>query len=79
MVLYFVNHIFQIKVLISLLIQNEVEFVARELLKYVWDKKFNFLYLDTGNSFNKMYHKNFNTLELHTRMDELTDLGEGGK
>ena len=48
-----------------------------QLLKYVWDKKFNFLYLDTGNSFNKMYHKNFNTLELHTHMDELTDFGEG--
>ena len=46
-----------------------------QLLKYVWDKKFNFLYLDTGNSFNKMYHRNFNTLELHTHMDELTDFG----
>ena len=45
-----------------------------QLLKYVWSKKFNFLYLDTGNAFNKMYHKNFNPLELHTQMDELTDL-----
>ena len=33
--------------------------------------------MDTGNSFNKMYHKNFNPLELHTQMDELTDFGEG--
>ena len=48
-----------------------------QLLKYVWDKKFNFLYLDTGNSFNKMYHRNFNTLELHTQMDALTEFGEG--
>ena len=45
-----------------------------QLLKYVWSKKFNFLYLDTGNAFNKMYHKCFNPLELHTRMDEMTDL-----
>jgi len=43
-----------------------------QLLKYVWDKKFNFLYLDTGNTFNKMYHKNFNQLELETQMDEMT-------
>ena len=28
--------------------------------------------LDTGNTFNKMYHKNFNQLELETQMDEMT-------
>eukprot|EP01047_Picozoa_sp_COSAG01_P036743 COSAG01_NODE_2882_length_6914_cov_40.714894_4_plen_257_part_00 len=41
-----------------------------QLLKYVWDKKFNFLYLDTTKSFNQMYHKNFNSLHLTTEMDD---------
>ena len=50
-------------------------FIARR--RYVGDKKFNFLYLDTGNSFNKMYHRNFNALELHTQMDDITEFWEG--
>ena len=41
-----------------------------QLCKYVWDKRFNFLYIDTTKSFNSMYHKNFNQLELITDMDE---------
>ena len=45
--------------------------------KYVYDKKFNFLYLDTGNTFNKTYHKNFTQLDLYTKMDEMTDLLPG--
>ena len=36
-----------------------------QLCKYVWDKKFQFLFLDTTRPFQKMYHKNFNQLELH--------------
>ena len=41
-----------------------------QLLQYVWDKRFNFLYLDTTNNFNKMYHKNFNRLEITTEMSD---------
>ena len=41
-----------------------------QLCKYVWDKKFQFLFLDTTKPFKKMYHKNFNQLELHTEQDE---------
>ena len=41
-----------------------------QLCKYVWDKKFQFLYLDTTRPFSKMYHKNFNQLSLTTEQDE---------
>ena len=40
-----------------------------QLLQYVWDKKFNFLFLDSTKPFNQMYHKNFNNLHLTTEMD----------
>ena len=32
------------------------------LLKYVFDKKYTSLYIDTDKEFDKMYHKNFNRL-----------------
>jgi hypothetical protein len=41
-----------------------------QLCKYVWDKKFNFFYIDSTKSFNNMYHKNFNNLHLTTEMDD---------
>ena len=41
-----------------------------QLCKYVWDKKFQFLFLDTTRPFKKMYHKKFNQLELTTEQDE---------
>ena len=41
-----------------------------QLLKYVWDKKFNFFFMDTAKNFNHMYHKNFNALQLVTEMDD---------
>lgn len=41
-----------------------------QLCKYIWDKKYNFLFLDTTKPFNRMYHKNFNNLELRTAMDD---------
>ena len=41
-----------------------------QLCKYVWDKKFQFMFLDTTKPFHKMYHKNFNQLELTTEQDE---------
>ena len=44
-----------------------------QLLKYVWDKKFNFLFLDSTKPFNQMYHKNFNNLHLTTEMDSQID------
>ena len=40
-----------------------------QLCKYVWDKRFNFLYIDTTKPFNHMYHKMFNQLHLTTEMD----------
>ena len=33
-----------------------------ELLKYVFDKKHNFLFIDINKEHNKMFHKNFNQL-----------------
>jgi hypothetical protein len=44
-----------------------------QLLKYVWDKKFNFLFLDSTKPFNRMYHKNFDNLKLTTEMDTQMD------
>ena len=44
-----------------------------QLLNYVWDKKFNFLFLDSTRPFNQMYHKNFNNLHLTTEMDSQID------
>ena len=41
-----------------------------QLINYAWDKKFQFIYIDTTKPFSKMYHKNFNPLELRTKMDE---------
>ena len=41
-----------------------------QLIKYVWDKRFQFMFIDTTKPFNKMYHKNFNPLEITTEQDE---------
>ena len=35
------------------------------ILKYCFDKKNNFLYIDTNKSYDKMFHKNFNKLEFN--------------
>ena len=48
-----------------------------QLCKYVWDKRYNFMYLDTTKSFNQMYHKLFNQLQLTTEMDEKMREAEG--
>ena len=34
-----------------------------DILKYCFDKKHHFLYIDTNKSYEKMFHKNFNCLE----------------
>ena len=44
-------------------------------LRMIRDKKYNFLFLDTTKSFNSMYHKNFNNLQLTTSMDDKMDWG----
>tara|TARA_R110001592_G_scaffold162044_2_gene394983 strand:- start:604 stop:1173 length:570 start_codon:yes stop_codon:yes gene_type:complete len=36
-----------------------------EILKYCFDKKNHFLYIDTNKSYDKMFHKNFNCLEFN--------------
>ena len=41
-----------------------------QLCKYVWDKKFNFFFIDTTKPFNHMYHRNFNELQITTAMDD---------
>ena len=48
-----------------------------QLCKYVWDKRYNFMFLDTTKSFNHMYHKLFNQLHLTTEMDEKMRESEG--
>ena len=35
-----------------------------QMLKYVYDKPFNFLFINSDESFDKMYHKNFNRLKI---------------
>tara|TARA_R100000951_G_C2624831_1_gene175662 strand:- start:156 stop:920 length:765 start_codon:yes stop_codon:yes gene_type:complete len=37
-----------------------------EILKFCFDKKHHFLYIDVNKSFNKMFHKNFNELSFST-------------
>ena len=39
--------------------------VWQELLKYVFDKKYNSLYIDTDKAFEKMYHRNFNRINFN--------------
>ena len=34
-----------------------------EILKYCFDKKNHFMYIDVNKSYDKMFHKNFNCLE----------------
>ena len=36
-----------------------------QILKYCFDKKNHFLYIDTNKSYDKMFHKNFNCLEFN--------------
>tara|TARA_R110000751_G_scaffold214926_4_gene318504 strand:- start:3213 stop:3998 length:786 start_codon:yes stop_codon:yes gene_type:complete len=50
-----------------------------DALRYIYDKKHNFMYIDTTQSENKMIHKNFNQLEItspNITMD--FELGEPG-
>tara|TARA_R110002096_G_scaffold29422_5_gene88518 strand:+ start:2067 stop:2831 length:765 start_codon:yes stop_codon:yes gene_type:complete len=37
-----------------------------EILRYCFDKKNHFLYIDTNKSYDKMFHKNFNRLEYNS-------------
>lgn len=37
-----------------------------EILKFCFDKKHHFLYIDVNKQFNKMFHKNFNELSFST-------------
>tara|TARA_R100001086_G_scaffold243116_1_gene171611 strand:+ start:10618 stop:11388 length:771 start_codon:yes stop_codon:yes gene_type:complete len=37
-----------------------------EILKYCFDKKNNFLFIDTNKGYNNMFHKNFNRLEFNS-------------
>jgi DNA polymerase III delta prime subunit len=38
-----------------------------EILKYCFDKKNNFLFIDTNKGYNNMFHKNFNRLEFNSQ------------
>ena len=38
-----------------------------QILQYCFDKKNNFLYIDTNKSYDKMFHKNFNKLEFDSQ------------
>ena len=46
----------------ELILLDKPEF--RNLLEFVFDDKFNSLYINTDNEFDKMYHKNFHRIEL---------------
>ncbi len=37
-----------------------------DVLRYVYDKKHNFMYIDNSLQENKQIHKNFNPLEIHS-------------
>ena len=45
-----------------------------DIMKYVFDKKHNFLYLDINQDHNKMFHKNFNQLEFKTSDEAVFEL-----
>ena len=38
-----------------------------EILKYCFDKRHNFIYIDVNKSYDKMFHKCFNQLEFHSQ------------
>jgi len=40
-----------------------------EILKYCFDKRHNFIYIDINKSYDKMFHKCFNQLEFNSRND----------
>lgn len=57
----------------ELIIIPQKEFYA--ILKYCFDKKNHFLYIDTNKGYNSMFHKNFNRLEFNaTNESGLSDL-----
>jgi len=37
-----------------------------EVLKYCFDKKHNFVYIDVDKSYDRMFHKNFNALQFNS-------------
>ena len=41
-----------------------------EILKYCFDKKHNFIYIDVNKSYNKMFHKCFNQLEFNSLSED---------
>ena len=45
-----------------------------QILKYCFDKKNNFLFIDTNKGYNNMFHKNFNRLEFNT--NDVKGLGD---
>jgi len=49
-----------------------------ELLKYVFKKKHDFLYIDIDKSFDKMFHRNFNQLEIGDSQLDYADVMTGG-
>jgi alpha-ketoglutarate-dependent taurine dioxygenase len=40
-----------------------------EILKYCFDKRHNFIYIDINKSYDKMFHKCFNQLEFNSKND----------
>jgi len=57
----------------ELIIIPQKDFYA--ILKFCFDKKNHFLYIDTNKSYDKMFHKNFNNLEFNSSNDSgLSDL-----
>jgi AAA+ ATPase superfamily predicted ATPase len=57
----------------ELIIIPQKDFYA--ILKFCFDKKNHFLYIDTNKSYDRMFHKNFNNLEFNASNDSgLSDL-----
>ena len=41
-----------------------------QILKYCFDKRHNFIYIDVNKSYDKMFHKCFNQLEFNSKSEE---------
>ena len=55
----------------ELILLDKPEFKA--LLEFVFDEKFNSLYINTDNEFDRMYHKNFDRIELKNKVSQFLE------
>ena len=70
LVLYETKHRMEADSLYNEVIVGMTKQEWHQLCSYVWDKRFQFMFIDTTQPFSKMYHKCFNPLEITTKQDK---------